>query len=104
MGFFDTIERLKNEETEQQPEKISGQVHQDTETKRHPGTCQAEKRAGRRPERFSFLRPCPLCCGINFIAGNEGGFFCQICQPGIMGTLVEAGGADRQQPDPEAIL
>jgi len=105
MGFFDTIERLKNTEAEQlQHEKISGQAHQGTETKRQPGIYQAEKKAGRRPERFSFLRPCPLCGGINFIYGNEGGFFCQVCQPGSMGTPVEAGGADRQQPDHEAVF
>jgi len=105
MGFFDTIERLKNAEAEQlQPEEISDQVNQGTGTKRQAGTFQTEKKAGRRPERFSFLRPCPLCGGINFIFGNEGGFFCQVCQPGTIGTPVEAGGADRQLPDQEAVL
>jgi len=100
MGFFDTIDRLKNAETGLQPEEISINVIQGGKKNDQSRVCQLEKKAGHRPERLSFLRPCPLCGGKKFVYGNAGGFFCLLCQPGIMGTPVEAGGADRQQkPD-----
>lgn len=104
MGFFDTIDRLKSTETELQPAIITDQDSRENEKKRQTGPFQVKKKTNSKPERLSFLRTCPLCNGKKFIYGNDGGFFCLVCQPGIMGTPVEAGGADRQQPDHEAVL
>jgi hypothetical protein len=104
MGFFDTIDRLKNTETEPQPVIITEQDSQGSEKKSHSGPFQVKKKASSKPERLSFLRPCLLCGGKKFIYGTVGGFFCLACQPGIVGIQVEAGGADRQDPDQEAAL
>lgn len=101
MGFFDTIDKLKSIKTELIPAKITDQDGQNAEKSRQPATIQAEKTAKTKPDRLSFLRPCPLCSSRDFIYGNAGGFFCQDCQPGIVGIPVEAGGADRQKNDPE---
>jgi len=38
------------------------------------------------------LKPCPLCKGLNFIHGQNGGYFCINCQPGHKGTSVKAVG------------
>lgn len=45
-----------------------------------------------KPERLTFLQPCPICSGRSFVAGTGGGFFCTTCQPGIEGQPVEAAG------------
>ena len=45
-----------------------------------------------KPERLSLLKPCPICSGRLFVAGQGGGFFCTTCQPGIEGHPVEATG------------
>jgi hypothetical protein len=103
MGFFDTIERVNDAEAKHfPPAKISDSASQDTGTQTQPRASQPEKKAERRRQRFSFLRPCPLCGGKKFIHGQKGGFFCQLCQLGIIGTPVEAGGPDRQKQDQEA--
>lgn len=52
-----------------------------------------------RAEILSFLRPCPLCDGRNFVLGSHGGFFCTGCQPGIPGQPIEAAGPDREKID-----
>lgn len=36
--------------------------------------------------------PCSICGGRDFIHGNKGGYFCKVCQPGIVGKPVRAGG------------
>ncbi len=41
------------------------------------------------------LRPCPLCKGISFIHNETGGYYCQSCQPGIIGKIVISGGPER---------
>lgn len=104
MGFFDTIDRLKSTETKLRPIIITDQDSQEDEKKRQTGPFQVKKKTNSKPERLSFLRPCPLCDGKKFVYGNAGGFFCLVCQPGIMGVPVEAGGADRQKPDPDAVI
>ena len=39
------------------------------------------------------LKLCPLCNGREFIHGNQGGYFCRICQPDVRpGTPIRAGG------------
>ena len=62
---------------------------------------QAHSKAHSKPEKLSFLRPCPICRGRNFIYGSAGGFFCAVCQPGIQGQPVEATGPERQPAGPE---
>jgi len=95
MGFFDTIDRLKDAETEHLPPgKISSRAGRITQA--------MEVRPAKGAEKLNFLRPCPLCNGRNFIFGKNGGFFCPTCQPGIPGTPVEAGGPDRQDSEKEA--
>ena len=38
------------------------------------------------------LKPCPICHGVDFIHGNDGGYFCRICQPDSpSGVPVRAG-------------
>jgi len=38
------------------------------------------------------LKPCPLCHGVDFIHGHDGGYFCRICQPDFpSGVPVRAG-------------
>ncbi len=54
-------------------------------------------RQKRKPERLSFLFPCPICQGTSFVHGNAGGFYCKTCQPGIEGHLVEATGKNKPE-------
>ena len=49
----------------------------------------------RKPERLSFLSPCPVCRGRAFLHIDGGGFVCRTCQPGLFGHPVEAAGPDR---------
>lgn len=67
----------------------------------------AERRRilNRKPERLSFLAPCPVCHGRSFLHIDGGGFVCRTCQPGFFGYPVEATGPDRQAPnlDPELL-
>ncbi len=38
------------------------------------------------------LNPCPICHGVDFIHGNDGGYFCKVCQPNFpSGVPVRAG-------------
>lgn len=53
----------------------------------------------RKPERLSFLGPCPICEGRAFIHIVGGGFVCRTCQPGFFGQPVEAAGPDRRRPE-----
>ncbi len=53
----------------------------------------------RKPERLSFLGPCPICEGRAFIHIAGGGFVCRTCQPGFFGQPVEAAGPDRRRPE-----
>lgn len=122
MGFFTTIDRLKtiNPDPDQahvalikaQGPPVEHPAGHETEpavplsadTGQQPAKGQQVKKQ-RKPERLSFLRPCPLCAGRAFIFGLHGGFFCSTCQPGIKGQPVEATGPDRKQdlqavPDP----
>lgn len=55
----------------------------------------ADKQSKIKPEKFSFLRPCPICQGRYFTYGKKGGFFCTTCQPGITGNPAYATGQDR---------
>lgn len=43
-------------------------------------------------EKLSFLKPCSLCNGRNFISKQKGGFFCIKCQPNEKGIRVFAAG------------
>jgi hypothetical protein len=61
-----------------------------------------KKKSNKKPEKLSFLRPCPLCKGRLFNLSAVGGFFCEVCQPGIEGQLVEATGPDRLEPVAES--
>ena len=49
----------------------------------------------RKPERLSFLAPCPVCHGRAFLNIDGGGFVCRTCTPGLFGYPVEAAGPDR---------
>ncbi|MBB5348977.1 hypothetical protein JWG42_01685 [Desulfoprunum benzoelyticum] len=121
MSFFDAIDRLKKTDStsnhgksdQPEPEKahqrapkegdecqgeeeiaVSHNITPATGPKK--STDQATKR-NRKPERLSFLRPCPICKGRLFIYGSRGGFFCSNCTPHIEGQPVEATGPDRLQ-------
>lgn len=38
------------------------------------------------------LKPCPICHGVDFVHGNDGGYFCRICQiDSASGVPVRAG-------------
>jgi hypothetical protein len=69
------------------------------ETNRLPAANLSREKTSSRPEKLSFLRPCPICHGRNFIYGAAGGFFCVVCQPGIQGQPVEATGPERPQAE-----
>ncbi|MDD2464113.1 MAG: hypothetical protein PHI97_08950 [Desulfobulbus sp.] len=56
----------------------------------------------RKPERLSFLAPCPVCRGRSFLHIEGGGFACRSCAPGLFGYPVEATGPDRQEPSLDA--
>lgn len=116
MSFFDTILDLagKPENTEivqhNGPAPIAYQGQEPTknaENKKNgsknvmvalPPANLPQRKTGSKPEKLSFLKPCPICANRNFIYGTSGGFFCVTCQPGIPGQPVEAAGPDRQAP------
>ncbi len=56
---------------------------------------QSRARQVKKPQPLSFLRPCPVCQGRDFLHLDAGGFVCQTCQPGFTGIPVEAAGQDR---------
>lgn len=42
------------------------------------------------------LKPCSICYGLDFIHGENGGYFCVTCQPGVRpGVPVQAGAKRR---------
>ena len=43
-----------------------------------------------KAEKLKFLKPCPLCQGREFTHGKNGGFFCNVCQPDVIGLPVIA--------------
>ena len=93
MSFFDMIERaLKSQD--QSTGKTAGfspgtlDQGNSIETTH---TINIAKRVG-KPEKLSFLPPCPVCKGKIYIYGEKGGFFCAACCPNIKGRIVEAAG------------
>lgn len=127
MSFWDTIEQLTEpppvenhpQQTPSQPAGHSGgtgttpkqeqraptlQRGQGEESGRdlwRPTPAALAKRdriMNRKPERLSFLSPCPTCEGRAFIHIAGGGFVCRTCQPGFFGHPVEAAGPDRRRP------
>ncbi|MBM9615976.1 hypothetical protein JWJ90_17035 [Desulfobulbus rhabdoformis] len=50
----------------------------------------------KKPERLSFLQPCPVCRGREFMHLEGSGFQCRTCQPWNVGYPVLATGPDRQ--------
>lgn len=119
MSFFDTIL-----DTAEQPEKTGTKQHgrskpvsghdqefaKTGENEKNPSengdarplpAVMEGKTPNAKPEKLSFLRPCPLCGGRHFIYGPAGGFSCVTCQPGISGLPVEAAGPDRQPTTPQ---
>lgn len=61
-------------------------------------TAERRRILNRKPERLSFLSPCPVCHGRTFLHIDGGGFACRTCQPGLFGHPVEAAGPDRPTP------
>lgn len=125
MGLFDTIERLNTADKLTASPKPQARIlpippataspspndpaqnhHQTTAEDAGPDTWQLssdeieERRRilNRKPERLSFLSPCPVCHGRAFLHIDGGGFTCRTCQPGLFGYPVEATGADRKAP------
>lgn len=115
MGLFDAIERLstrKNQSASPQltpdlPAKaISPQKTTATSTGQPSPAQMAERRniLNRKPERLSFLAPCPVCHGRSFLYIEGGGFACRTCQPGLFGDPVEAAAPEGHSPDQDPEL
>jgi len=131
MGLFDTIERLNTaDERPTSPKPQARQLsippgtattapkmraqghHQDVANNEGPDTwrpspTETEERRrilNRKPERLSFLSPCPVCHGRAFLHIDGGGFVCRTCQPGLFGHPVEATGPDRPTPGTDVDL
>ena len=131
MGLFDTIERLNIADCRPVDPKPQAQrvptvpatattegetshqeYHQEVAEEDGPDIWRpspaavAERRRilNRKPERLSFLNPCPLCHGRAFLHLDRGGFVCRTCHPGLFGHPVEAAGLDRPAPTPDADL
>lgn len=121
MSFFDTILDTagtpKNTGIERaiQAKPVIGESHENEKTaenhkngpqndaaRQSPGG-EKQKTPHSKPEKLSFLRPCPLCGGRHFIYGTAGGFFCAVCQPGIPGQSVQAAGLDRLPAEQSSI-
>lgn len=104
MGFFDTISESSDElesPTEQQASN-QGSAQKNVEKVESPSSPPAVESSLKSPaksEKLSFLKPCPICAGRNFVLGAQGGFFCAVCQPEIPGQPVEATGPDREKTD-----
>lgn len=115
MGFFDTIEKLtaipvtlpEQEATKppaittsrQRPPADPG--NEDLWRPTEQDYAERKRLMNQKPERLSFLQPCPICNGRVFIHIIGGGFTCRVCQPGFLGKPVEATGPDRPAPDQE---
>ncbi len=123
MGLFDAIDRLNT--TEEQPERPQARLlprppERATAPPRATAPEQPQPKAeanepdtwgpspeeiehrrrilNRKPERLSFLHPCPICQGRSFLHIEGGGFVCRVCTPGLFGYPVEATGPERQTP------
>ncbi|NLZ18310.1 MAG: hypothetical protein GX087_11370 [Desulfobulbaceae bacterium] len=96
MGFFDTIERLNREE----PPAVAPATPEEKPPQKTATECTRKPRGHktRKPELLSFLRPCPICKGRDFLHLEAGGFVCQACTPGLVGHPVEATGPERPAP------
>jgi len=124
MGFFDTIEQLtvpanvsEQEATAPPASRISGNLNTSIHLEQ-PGDAgnddlwrpseqdlaERKRLMNQKPERLSFLQPCPICNGRAFVHIFNGGFVCRTCQPGFFGKPVEATGPDRPAPDHELIM
>jgi len=95
MSLFDFIENEPDQAPEptiptRQPSRGSSKPDHQATTGQRPWK--------QKPERLKFLKPCPICQGNEFTHGNNGGFFCNHCQPGIKGHPVIALGC-RQPPE-----
>jgi len=131
MGLFDTIERLNtaderpvNPKPQAQhlpippatvitPPKVPAHDHQQTTAEDdgpdtwRPSSAEIEERhhtLKRKPERLSFLSPCPVCHGRAFLHIDGGGFACRTCHTGLFGHPVEAAGPDRPTPPSDVDL
>ncbi len=91
MSFFDLIE---TDLADQGPDPGEGAA--DPGPPRHDQQTRPPKQ---KPERLKFLKPCPICEGRQFTHATTGGFFCNTCQPGIVGRPIFAAGNSRQQPE-----
>lgn len=96
----DTVQHLattpapgRNQATEKNSENQKNQLKNGVSE--HQPAASPQKKTMAKPEKLSFLRPCPICGGRKFIYGAAGGFFCVVCQPGIQGQPVEATGPER---------
>jgi len=117
MSFFDTI--LDTAGTSEntgikrdlQPKPVVGESQENekisenhknghqNDAARQPPRGENQKTPHAKPEKLSFLKPCLLCGGRNFIYATAGGFFCEVCNPEIPGKPVEATGQNRQVTD-----
>lgn len=95
MGFFDTILELTEYPETTAILNNDSPITPDRQGRKIKKTGKNQK----KPEKLSFLRPCPVCAGRDFIYGTNGGFFCVVCQPGIVGHPITAAGPERQRPD-----
>ncbi len=131
MGLFDAIEQLNS--TEEQPVNARPRAQllprpsvrettppRTTAPDQHhplnkeneldtwqPSPAEIEERRrilNRKPERLSFLAPCPVCHGRAFLHIEGGGFVCRACTPGLFGYPVEACGPDLLAPARDADL
>jgi hypothetical protein len=105
MSLFKQIEQVKSSAEEiiitgQPPEKQPADT--DSSSLQPDGPPADRKQAAPRrqpkPEQLKFLKPCSICYGREFTHRENGGFFCNTCQPGIKGHPVIAMGP-RQPPE-----
>lgn len=101
MSFFDLIE---NDQI--QPPDPETTTWNSRENMPDPGSDKPnrKRKTGQRiqhprPEKLNFLKPCPICKGVTFTHRDQGGFFCNNCQPGIEGRPVIATGNNKQPPE-----
>lgn len=100
MGFFDTIEKLQTIKPDLRLQgPISDPSSQEASPVPLPTLSRQRKKPAGKSEKLSFLRPCPLCEGRDFVLGSNGGFFCTVCLPETSGQPVEATGPDREKTD-----
>ena len=110
MGLFDAIERLNTGENQpvnsqlppDQPVKAISPPRTTATSIGQPFPAKIDEHQrilNRKPERLSFLAPCPVCHGRSFVHIEGGGFACRTCQPRLFGYPVEATGPEGHTPD-----